>query len=299
MTTATLPRPRAKTPTAADWSDRLKADGYCIVPAAASEHTIAATWAELRERFERTPFCEGDFYGRGTKRFGSVLKHAPSSAQLVMNRLILDIVGEVLGPHCDNFQLNLAQALEIHPGQAAQAPHRDEDMWGGPKGEVEYLVNVMWPFSRYTADNGATCIYPGSHRLRDDEALVAAGPISAEMAPGSALLFLGSTLHGGGANLSRAPRTGLIVSYCLGWLKPFENQWLVYPPEVAREFDPALARMVGYQQHRPNLGNYEGQCPSVLLDRWRDDYLAAIDNLRPDQAQAVAAWRQSIGATSC
>ncbi len=112
-------------------------DGYCIVPAAANQHTIAATWSELRERFERTPFCEGDFYGWGTKRFGSVLKHAPSSAALVMNRLILDIVGEVLRPHCDNFQLNLAQALEIYPGQAAQAPHRDEDMWGGPKGEVE------------------------------------------------------------------------------------------------------------------------------------------------------------------
>ena len=120
-----------------------------------------------------------------------------------------------------------------------------------------------------------------------------------EMEPGSALLFLGSTLHGAGPNISRSRRTGLIVSYCLGWLKPFENQWLVYPPEVARRFDPDLARMVGYQQHRPNLGNYEGQCPSVLLEGQPSDYLAAVDNLKPDQAKAVAEWREMIGAVSC
>ena len=297
MSLATLSPPRAKSPSAAHWAGRLKTDGYCIIPGATTETIIETTWSELRTRFERTPFCEGDFYGRGTKRFGSVLKHSPSAAALVMNSLVLAVVAEVLGPHCDNFQLNLAQALEIYPGQAAQAPHRDEDMWGGPKGEVEYLVNVMWPFTPYTESNGATCIYPNSHERRDDDALLAEGPIAMEMEPGSALLFLGSTLHGGGANVSRARRTGLIVSYCLGWLKPFENQWLVYPPDVARGFDRDLARMVGYQQHRPNLGNYEGQCPSVLLESRHGDYLPAIDNLRPDQAQAVAEWREAIGAT--
>jgi ectoine hydroxylase-related dioxygenase (phytanoyl-CoA dioxygenase family) len=292
------PLPRAKTTIAKDWADQLRSDGYCLIPGAAAGSQITATWSDLRERFERTPFCEGDFYGRGTKRFGSVLKHSPSAAALVMNPLILAIVDEVLGPHCDTFQLNLAQALEIYPGQAAQAPHRDEDMWGGPKGEVEYLVNVMWPFSSYTEANGATRIYPTSHRRRDDEALLAEGPIAMAMEPGSALLFLGSTLHGGGANQSRTRRTGLIVSYCLGWLKPFENQWLVYPPAVARRFDRELARMVGYQQHRPNLGNVEGQCPSVLLDGQLSDYLAATDNLKPDQACAVAKWRAAIGATT-
>ena len=86
------------------------------------------------------------------------------------------------------------------------------------------------------------------------------------------------------------PRRGVIISYCLGWLKPFENQWLVYPPDVARWFDPELAALVGYCQHRPNLGNYEGQCPSVLLGGEVPDHLAAIDALRPDQAEALAGY---------
>jgi ectoine hydroxylase-related dioxygenase (phytanoyl-CoA dioxygenase family) len=152
----------------------------------------------------------------------------------------------------------------------------------------------MWPFSPYSAENGATLVYPGSCNggaSRD----VIGEPLAVEMGPGSALVFLGSTLHGGGANRSSQVRSGMIVSYCLGWLKPFENQWLVYPPAVARTFSPELAAMVGYRQHRPNLGNYEGRCPSVLL---RDDVpeaLGAADELRPEQEAAVAAWLAAQG----
>jgi ectoine hydroxylase-related dioxygenase (phytanoyl-CoA dioxygenase family) len=115
-------------------------------------------------------------------------------------------------------------------------------------------------------------------------------PVVADMAPGDALIFLGSTLHGAGGNRSGEVRRGMIVSYCLGWLKPYENQWLAYPPDIARGFSRELAALVGYRQHRPNLGNYEGRCPSVLLDAPSGTALGAADALRPDQADLVAAF---------
>lgn len=115
-------------------------------------------------------------------------------------------------------------------------------------------------------------------------------PFGIAMAPGAALMFLGSTLHGAGANLTGAVRRGLVVGYSLGWLKPYENQWLAYPPPVARHFSPDLAALVGYRQHRPNLGNYEGRCPSILLGDAVPDHLAAIDALRPDQQTMMAAY---------
>jgi ectoine hydroxylase-related dioxygenase (phytanoyl-CoA dioxygenase family) len=161
-------------------------------------------------------------------------------------------------------------------------------MWRGAKGEMEYLINVMWPFTPYTARNGATVVFPESQNggRHHDEL---AAPVAAEMEPGDVLVFLGSTLHGGGADLSTAPRTGMIVSYSLGWLKPYENQWLVYPPQIARGFSPELAALVGYQQHRPNLGNVEGRCPSITLgDLTDDDCLGAVDALLPEQAAALA-----------
>ncbi len=246
---------------AAWWVRRLRRDGYCIIRGAIDAGAVQAISADLAERFDRTPFCQGDFYGERTKRFGALLRRSVAAEAFVRHPLALGIAEAVLGPWCDRLQLNLTQALQIHPGQGEQPKHRDENMWGGPKGHMEYLVNVMWPFGPYRAENGATVVHPGSHHGGAGDA----GPICTEMDAGDALIFLGSTLHGGGANRSDSLRTGMVVSYCLGWLKPYENQWLVYPPDVARGFSPELAQLAGYQLHRPNLGNYEGQCPSVLL----------------------------------
>lgn len=271
------------------WAERLIVDGYCVIPDLLPD-TVRALDRDLAEDFEATPFCEGGFYGARTKRFGRLLARSRRSETLVRHPLVEGIVRYILEPWCDTIQLNLTQAIAVHPGALPQLPHRDQDMWRGPVGEVEYLVNVMWPFTPYTRDNGATLVWPESHGQAALDPPVPASEFPIEMEPGSALIFLGSTLHGAGGNRSAVIRRGCIVSYCLGWLKPYENQWLAYPPDVARRFSPELAALVGYQQHRPNLGNYEGQCPSILLGEHKPARLGAADALRPDQAALVSAF---------
>jgi hypothetical protein len=273
---------------AARLADVLRRDGYLIVRDAAPPAAVAALHRDLAPRFAATPFCTGGFYGGRTKRFGALLRRSSHAADFVAHRLVLDIVTDVLAPFCDTIQLNLTQGLAIHPGQDEQPPHRDQDMWQGPKGELEYLVNVMWPFTPYTAQNGATLVWPGSHRRMDRGAADLGTPVAAELEPGDVLLFLGSTLHGGGANRTQTPREGMIVSYCLGWLKPFENQWLVYPPEIARHFDPALAALAGYHIHRPNLGNVEGRDPSLLFETDLDGHVGAVDCMTPEIDRLLA-----------
>ena len=270
------------------WTSRLLEDGWCVIPNLVSPELIGALDSDLAEDFEETPFCNGGFYGARTKRFGRLLARSPLARKLVQHPLVLGISRQVLAPWCDTIQLNLTQALALHPGAPPQLPHRDQDMWRGSVGETEYLINVMWPFTRYTRENGATLVWPNSHGKRALDPEAPPGEFPVELEPGSALLFLGSTLHGAGGNSSDHVRRGAIISYCLGWLKPYENQWLAYPPEIARDFSPELAALVGYQQHRPNLGNYEGQCPSVLLKRNRPSRFAATDALRPDQEVLVA-----------
>lgn len=265
----------------------LARDGWCVVERAIDPATIVRIDRDLAPRFAATPFCQGSFYGAQTKRFGALLTRAADAASLVMHPQVLGLVEQALLPWCDRIALNLTQAIEIHSSAPAQAPHRDQDMWGGPKGCLEYLVNVMWPLVPFDMQNGGTRLWTGSHFDQDIPILPEDDAISPWLSPGNALVFLGSTLHGGGANRSHLPRRGIIVSYCLGWLKPFELQWLVYPPAVARGFSPELAALVGYAQHRPNLGNVEGQCPSVLLRDNVPDHLPAIDALTPDQAEAV------------
>lgn len=269
---------------------RLVREGWCVLEQAVDPATIAALNEELDSRFSATPLCEGVFYGARTKRFGSLLKRSATAQPLVMHPLVLGIAERLLLPWCERIALNLTQAIEIHSGAQPQFPHRDQDMWPGPKGSIEYLVNVMWPLTTFTAENGGTRLWPRSHEEQDETTLPEAGAVVPTIGPGDALLFLGSTLHGGGGNRTSVPRRGVIVSYCLGWLKPFELQWLVYPPEVARRFSPELASLVGYAQHRPNLGNVEGQCPSILLKSDVPEYIGAKDALRPDQAAAADAF---------
>src|SRR3546814_164189 len=86
----------------------------------------------------------------------------------------------------------------------------------------------------------------------------------------------------------RSTRTDTLFPYTT-LFRSYEPQWLVYPPETARHFDPDLAALVGYAQHRPNLGNVEGRCPSFLLAGDRPEHVAAVDALRPDQADALRA----------
>lgn len=286
--TQPLPRDNALNPAVERCAERLLADGFCVIPDALPRDLIARLDDDLAEAFAGTPFCLGGFYGERTKRFGRLLARSPHAARLVQHELIVGVAEHVLAPFCDTIQLNLTQAIAIHPGALPQLPHRDQDMWRGAIGEVEYLVNVMWPFTSYTRDNGATLVWPESHGSHALDPEIRSGAMPIELEPGAALLFLGSTLHGAGDNRADEVRRGAIVSYCLGWLKPYENQWLAYPPEIARSFSPPLAALVGYRQHRPNLGNYEGRCPSILLNDRARERIGAADALRPDQSALVA-----------
>ena len=272
---------------------KLARDGWCVFGRAVEPPVVTSIAADLDGRFAATPLCQGAFYGDRTKRFGALLTRSPAIERLVMHPLILELVEQMLLPWCERIALNLTQAIEIHPGALPQLPHRDQDMWQGPKGGLEYLVNVMWPLTTFTRENGGTRLWTGSHVDQDIAILPEEEALVPTVAPGDALVFLGSTLHRGGGNVSPVPRRGIVISYCLGWLKPFELQWLVYPPQVARTFKPELAALVGYTQHRPNLGNVEGQCPSILLADCVPGHLPAIDALRPDQEEAAALFVRS------
>lgn len=280
--------PRLAADLAALWRD-----GFVIVPNAVPRAGVLALDRDLAATFATTPFSAGDFYGRKTKRFGRLLTRAQRVQDLVLCPHILALAEAVLGTACERIQLNVAQAIAIHPGERAQFPHADQDMWGGVKGTHEFLLNVMWPLTRFTASNGATRLYPGTHRTPPQTLADLPTPVIAACQPGAAICFLGSTVHGGGANTAAQPRRGIVVGYSLGWLKPYENPFLAYPPAVARQFPRQLTDLLGYVQHRPNLGNFEGQCPSLLLEDNVPEALGAIDALRPDQAAMLAAFARN------
>jgi ectoine hydroxylase-related dioxygenase (phytanoyl-CoA dioxygenase family) len=244
----------------------LLRDGYLIIEDVLSGYEAVTLEGELEPWLAKTPRCQGDFYGWRTTRVGGLLAKAPMVQHMALNPRILAIAETLLGQSCDYVQLNLTQATRVHPGERAQAPHRDEEMWPCDTGGRPWLLNVMWAVSEFTEENGATRLWPRSHLRALDRNEDADESVAAIMQRGSACLFLGSLTHSAGANRSAAPRTGVIISYCLGWLRTYENQFLTYPREVVRCFPLQLQRLIGYRMHRPNLGGWEGRDPLEWID---------------------------------
>lgn len=269
------------TPVGQDHCSILERDGFVILKDMLDTRRRLKLAEELEPWLENTPRCEGDFYGWNTTRVGGLLSKSPSVRDLVMDPYILAIAEALLKPNCDCIQLNLTQAVRVHGQERPQAPHRDEEMWPWPTGGRHWLLNVMWAVSDFTEENGATRLWKGSHRDQLDRGLDPADSVPGVMKAGSALLFLGSLTHGAGENVTALPRTGIIVSYCLGWLKTYENQFLAYPREVAATFPADLQQLIGYRIHRPNLGGWEGQDPINYLDGKRGR-MPHVDALTPE-----------------
>jgi ectoine hydroxylase-related dioxygenase (phytanoyl-CoA dioxygenase family) len=162
-------------------------------------------------------------------------------------------------------------------------------MWPVSKGGFEYMVNVMWALTDFTQHNGATLLWPRSHHEPPRRSRDPAHALAAVMSRGSALVYLGSLTHCGGANKADRPRTGLLFGYSLGWLKQYENAFLSYPPHIARTFSPAVRDLLGYRIHRPNLGGYEGQDPAVLFET-NSHTLPAVDALPGGIAAELAEY---------
>lgn len=259
--------------------DALERDGCVILSGLADKGVIDGVERELEPYLARTPNCEGTFWGHRTKRSGGLVKKSKSCWPLVTERLVLDAVGAVLGPFCDRFQISLTQAMRILPGERAQILHADDEVFPVPRGDGEYIVNALWALDDFTTENGATRVLVGSHKGEIDRFAAPDKIEHAEMARGSVLIYRGSLVHGGGANTTNAPRTGIAISYSLGWLRQVENQYLVIPPEIAKELPGEIQKLLGYTIHRPNLGWYEGRDPGVVLTGQASDAMATQDHL--------------------
>jgi ectoine hydroxylase-related dioxygenase (phytanoyl-CoA dioxygenase family) len=172
------------------------------------------------------------------------------ATQVLIHPLLMSICESVLGPSCARYQLNLAHLLERLPGAIDQFWHQDELVWNlvpNPKPELQ-LASVI-ALVDFTADNGATRVFPGSHRWEPGRYPSSDEPVVAEMAAGSAIVYLGSTFHGGGAHCGSEPRRGVHLSYTLGWLRTEENNYLAVPPQVACQLPRACQEVLGYAVH--------------------------------------------------
>ncbi len=232
-------------------------DGACIVEHMLSLSDVEATLEEVKPYMERTLFGDDEFSGAKTRRTGALVARSITCREIVTNQAILECAREFLLRFSDRIQLNLTQTICIGPGEGAQPLHRDRFGWGDyiPL-DIEPQFNAIWALTDFSSQNGATRIVPGSHKWPLEREPSPSEICHAEMRRGSVLLHSGSVIHSGGENRTKDNRIGLNITYCLGWLRQEENQYLSCPPEIARGLTPDLQELLGYTQGNYALGYY-------------------------------------------
>jgi hypothetical protein len=207
-----------------------------------------------------------EFYGLSTIRFDGLPAKSESFIEVMLTPLLCGAADHFLLSNCHDYIFNTGQLIQIGPGEAEQRLHRDEDAWSflkAPKHPLE--VEAMFALTDFTAENGATRVAPGSHSWPPGREALREEIVQAEMPAGSALLYLGSALHGGGANRTLDQhRRGLFLGYVVGWLRAEENSFLTVPIEKVRHMPVRIQELLGYKAHQA-IGVVDVGSPMALL----------------------------------
>lgn len=191
------------------------------------------------------------FYGKQTFHVSGLAgKSATFRNHILCHPLLTGICDKVLRPNCTTYQLNFADIMDRGPGAPTQILHRDDGIWPHlpPLGfPLEFASMIA--LSAFTPEMGSTRIVPHSHnwpreRIPEEHEIVAV-----ELEPGDAAFYLGSTLHAGGNNQTERRRRGMHLSYCLGWLRTEENNYLSTPLDLVRTLPREQQVILGYGLH--------------------------------------------------
>jgi hypothetical protein len=250
----------------------LMRDGGLIVDSLFDDELIDALNSDLQPYLNAHEDGEPFFEGAHTRRASGLFARTSRMPEIAMNPLYYGISEKVLCAPVPTWlgderldlvvdmQISLTMAIRIGPGEKAQPLHRDDGavLWRHPDYGREARVQIMVALSDFTEANGATRVIPGSNHWDDSRPPKVNETIPAEMTKGSALIWLGSTYHGGGANVTADGfRTGLTMAYDLGNVRSEENHLLTLPLETWRSLPKRLQVLLGWTRAYDYLGYVE------------------------------------------
>ena len=189
------------------------------------------------------------FFGRQTKRLHGLPSRSSRVTDILIHPIFHAMSDHFLKPRCQKVHFSTGELMALGRGETEQMLHRDADSWlHFPQPRPELLVSVNVALTDFTMDNGATVVVPGSHRWDADRKARPEDLTQAVMPRGSALLYTGNVLHGGGANRTDEIRIGLYCGLLLSWLQPLENHLITNGLETLRELPKAVRELCGFSE---------------------------------------------------
>jgi len=246
--------------TEADY-ETLMRDGCVVLHGLVSAEHCGAIKAEAQRLIGQTG--RNPFEGLNTQRVYNVLAKTRLLDDLIIHPRVLALLDRLFEP---NYLLSQAQLINIRPGEAAQALHTDDGFYRIPRPRPPLGAATIFAIDAFTETNGATRIAPRTQHLPTGERPSDDETFPCVMPAGSAVFFLGTLWHSGGANRSSEDRLAFTGQYCEPWLRPQENFFLEVSRETARTLHPDLLRLMGYSVHAPFMGMVDGMHPLRTLE---------------------------------
>ena len=236
-------------------------DGGVIVEDFVSPALLAALKADLLPKIEACAVGRDEFSGLRTRRMSALFAKSRRVADLVTHPLFMGAAEHFInrptvygsGEHARSVRPGLriggAQVIQIGPGEGTQPLHRDHwaMLWRYPDYGRQVRLQLMLAVTDFNEENGATQVVPGSHAWGEARVADPAEAVAAVMPAGSALLFLGSTHHGGGTNRTADQyRTGLTMGLDSAAVRQEENMYLALSADVVRSYPEQIQRLLGW-----------------------------------------------------
>ncbi|MFC3070741.1 phytanoyl-CoA dioxygenase family protein [Phenylobacterium soli] len=249
---------------------RMREAGYTVIDGFLDSGALE-TFREALAPYRGTHRGRNDFEGFNTERIYTLVARGRIFETIATDPRLMALIGRFLQP---NFLLSASHAISLNPGETAQDIHSDDGFYRQRRPRPPIGISVIGAIDDFTRANGATEIVPGSHLWGEpgdpgrpnDLAEMEAMLVPMEIPAGAALVFCGTLLHRGGANVTDRPRLAFTNQYCEPWARPQENFWLAVPREQVREMSPCAQSLLGYEIAPPFLGMVSASHPAKTLE---------------------------------
>lgn len=229
----------------------LETDGYTVLPpgtAAPLELIDEIKAAMLRLRDTRQTGVLGASSGLGATLF-HMLPEDPAFERALMAPAPLVLVSYLLG-----YRAKLSQCTGLIKDQGAPALPIHADHSGkfpAPWGALSNYTVVTWVLTDYTRENGALCVWPGSHRFGrpvPEEMRMAhdhAEMRVVEVPAGSVIAWHGSLWHGAVPRTAGGERMTLVLPHVRDPVQAQEYFWASTTPDMIARNPPRFATLMG------------------------------------------------------
>ena len=256
---------------------RLKTQGFTIIEDYMSAGQLARFRGGLKGHLG-TYRGRNPFEGLTTERVYTLVGRGKVYEEIAEDARLLALLDRWLLPH---YLLSANHAICIYPGEAQQGLHYDDTFYPFPRPRPAISMSTIGAIDAFTAENGGTVMYPGSHlwpseRVQRFYSDIATGRTTDDtrsvyhltMPAGALCLFQGTLVHGAGANRSDMPRLAFTNHYCEPWARQQENFALGVPKDRVAQMSRELQALLGYELRRPGdiMGQVGGYHPAKTLD---------------------------------